>query len=128
MHENMKVSGNAFMWFSKVIIYKTNTKKKWSKLTKRETKAKGFKFIAPKLFVVSKNREVTQQQIEDALLTNPDFNEQQSGINDKSGSLTKDWKYCSSDYIIYGAHPITEYDLKLIINLLGIRMIQFVSN
>ena len=128
MNEHLKAHMNlAFMRFVKVYVYHTNTKKPWDKLTEKERNAKDFKWLCQKWFCVSKN-ELKAKDIKKHFDICPELKEPEGSVNEKHVDLYKGWKQHSEYYKIYPEYPLTEYDLKLLLNVVGIRMIHFVNN
>jgi len=122
MHELEKISGDSFMWFMKVYIYYSNTSKPYNSLSQKEKLDKKLELDVPKLFVISKKKDITIEDIERSIREDPDF----QGSLDKMVINRNKWKKWSKDYIVYGAHPISIYDFKLLINLFGVRLLRFI--
>lgn len=128
MHENLKTHPEkAFMLFYKVYIYITNTDKKWNDLTTKQKEKRGFKWGCVKLFVMS-NGKITKQDIEKHIETCPEMFQYIDGVNKKKHRFnSSNWNKYSEDYVIYEPHPITEYDAKLLLNTIGVRMLHFIN-
>lgn len=127
MHEHLKMQPEkAFMHFTKVYVYHTNSKKPWNKLTEEEKMKKGFEWGVSKWFCVSKKTPLTQKDIEHHLKICPENIEVIPGPNTKA--IEKRKNIGSSYYHIYPSHPLTEYDLQLLLSVIGTRMIHFVEN
>lgn len=127
MHENLKTQPDkVFMYFQKVYNYMTNTAK-WSELTEKQKTSKGFEWTISKLWVVSK-KPITIDDYYDHQTHCPELYSETPGVNDKAFKPMKGWKKMYEDPQIYGAHPITEYDLKLLLHILGVRIIHFINN
>lgn len=122
MHEKEKISEETFMWFRKVYVYYSNTSKPFSKLSKKEKLSKKLELRVPKLFVLSKDRNITDEQVRDLGNNDPDCSYNLDSLVPEK----KRWKKCSKEYITYDPHPINVYDFKLLINLLGVRLLRFV--
>jgi len=112
--------------FTKVYVYKTNTKKPWDKLTTKEFDSKKFEWTCIKWFMVS-NEPLTEQEVKDHIKSCPELEN-----NKFDKHLPKDKtknKNTSYWYDIYAEQPIVgEYDLKLLIDTIGLRMLHFVNN
>ena len=110
--------------FSKVYVYKTNTKKPWNKLTEKQLNDKKFQWSCIKWFIIS-NKELTEKDVKTHIsscpeLENNEFDKHLPGIK---------WKHESYWFNIYNPVPITkEYDLKLLIETIGLRMLHFINN
>ncbi len=129
MNENMKDNETAYMYFHKVYIYVTNTKTKFSQLTEKEKKKKNFQWYSIKHFLLAKNKVKTMDEVLDVINKDPDLREEQSGVNDRGVKTDdKQWKHKSYDYVIYGCQPLTVYDVKLLLNIFGIRLFRFFVN
>ncbi len=127
MHQHLKNHPEeVFMWFQKVYVYCTNTKKPWDKLTIKERESKKFQWTCYKYFCVSKF-PITEEDIRDHEKICPESIEMIPGTNDNTHMNKENW-IKSKWYDVYGAHPIIEYDLQLLNTLIGIRMIHFVNN
>ena len=128
MHQNLKHhKDQAFLVFHRVYIYITNTKKPWNELTNKQREHKKFKWRVVKLFVMA-NGPITPADIEWHMANCPETFEYAAGVNDSNFDLTvPEWKHCSHDYHIYEGFPLTEYDTKLLINTLGLRMCHLVN-
>ena len=127
MHENLKTQPDkVFMYFQKVYNYMTNTAK-WSELTEKQKISKGFEWTISKLWIVSKT-PITVDDYYQHLERCPELYNETAGVNDQMFKPMKNWKKTYEDPLIYGAHPITPYDLKLLLHVIGIRMIHFVDN
>lgn len=127
MHQNLKRNKDrSFLRFTRVYIYCSNTRKPWNKLTKAEQDDKNFKWFCRKWFVVS-NGDITEDDMKNHEKNCPEVYEYIEGVNDNVENPAKDWKQCSFWYDIYESFPLTEYDLKLLINVLGLRMVHFIN-
>lgn len=127
MHENLKGHPEAvFMYFQKVYNYMTNTGK-WSELTERQKNKKGFEWTITKLFVVSKH-PITVDDYYQHMENCPEMIDETAGVNDKVVKPFTKWKNTYDDPLVYAPHPITEYDLKLLLHVIGVRMIHFINN
>lgn len=128
MHQNLKQhKDKAFLVFHRVYIYLTNTKQPWDKLTNKQREAKGFDWKVIKLFVMT-NGPLTKEHIIQHMENCPETFEYVDGVN-KGGLdlVVKDWKQTSNYFEIYEGFPLTEYDAKLLINTLGLRMCHFIN-
>lgn len=127
MHENLKTQPDkVFMWFQKIYEYKTNTGK-WRDLTEKDRQKKNFQWTIVKMFAVSKN-PMTAEDYYKHLKECPELKEDVPGTNDKAVHRHPKWRKTYSDALVYTPHPITPYDLKMLLNTIGIRMIHFVEN
>ena len=132
MNEDLKRNPDkAFMHFTRVYVYITNTKKPWDELKDKEMKSKKFKWNVSKWFCVSKNklkREDLIKHFEEC----PEIHEKgYDGINKRQEEMfkkPKGWKHQSLFFHIYESRPLEVYDLKLLIECLGLRMTHFVKN
>ena len=122
------------MYFSKVYIYKTNTKKPWDYLTKHTPKvfdSKKFRWACNKFFILHPNLEVTQEEIEHHIKNCPELGEINEGrfcnYSDKCEDATKKWKHTSEWYHIYPSTKLNAYDVKLLLRIIGIRMLHFIT-
>lgn len=123
MHEKLKMHPEeAFMLFTKIYIWYANTKTPYTKLTVKEKEGKNFKHEVAKIFCISKHK-VTPENIELYLLNSPEEDLAPHFKKKRNQSWVK-----SVDYEIYGYHPISAYDLKLLLNVIGIRMLHFIEN
>lgn len=129
MHENMKGRlEDAFMIFHRVYIYSNNTKKHWNDLTDKDKTHPNFKWTVAKLFCLAK-KPATCEDIALHIKYCPELNESAEGINDKAVKVDTDkWKHRTDSYIIYQGHPVNVYDVKLLLHLIGVRMIHFIHN
>jgi hypothetical protein len=130
MHQNLKNhKERAFLLFYRVYIYRNNTKKPWNKLSLTEREDKKFKWDAIKLFVMS-NGVITSEDVINHLNTCPEAFEYTTGTNKdafKDVMTNEKWSNTSIWIDIYEPFPLTEYDSKLLINALGLRMCHFVN-
>ena len=127
MNEHLKShTDKAFMMFTKVYIYNTNTKKPWDKLTEKDKTNKKFKWYCEKWFCISKGK-ITSDDMKNHLKICPELKEPEGSINERHVNFTKGWVRHSKFYRMYDAYPLTEYDLKLLLNVIGIRMLHFVN-
>ncbi len=128
MHEHLKEHPEeAFMLFTKVYIYSNNTNKKWSQLIQQDKDSKDFKWSVIKLLFLSKN-PLTELDIKEYWKNSPELDDPPDSTNTKAVDGTAKWKKKTEDYIIYNYFPVTAYDVKLILNILGIRMTHFIEN
>lgn len=128
MHEHLKEHPEkAFILFTKVYIYYNNTKTPWSKLKQKQKDNKNFKWFVSKLFCLSKN-PLTKKDVIEYWDNCPEFDTQKVTTNSKSVSIAHNWKVCTKDHIIYGWHPVKAYDVKVLLNTIGIGMCHFIEN
>lgn len=128
MHQNLKNHlDQAFLLWQKVYIYITNTKRPWDELPMKEREDKKFKWTCVKLFVLS-NKPISKKDVEEHMKTCPETYEYVEGTNKNGFDLNpNNWKPCSVWYDIYPPFPLTEYDAKLLINTVGLRMCHFIN-
>lgn len=129
MHQNLKNhKEKAFLLFQKVYIYRTNNKKPWDQLTFAEREDIKFKWDVIKFFIIS-NGEITKQDIWDHLEFCPESFEYVSGTNAPIDIWRNDktWNVKSIWFDIYPPFPLTEYDAKLLMNTIGLRMCHFIN-
>jgi hypothetical protein len=130
MHQNLKNhKERAFLLFYKIYIYRNNTKKPWNKLNLEEREKEDFKWDTVKLFIMS-NGVLTEKDVVHHLEICPETFEYTTGTNKdvfKDVMINKDWKHTSIWVDIYEPFPLTEYDTKLLINAIGLRMCHFVN-
>lgn len=127
MHEHLKMqSEKAFMHFTKVYSYHTNTEKPWNELTEEEKQADGFEWGVSKWFCISKKVPLTQKDLEHHIKTCPENIEEIPGPNTKA---IEQQKQCKSTYHhFYPSHPLTVYDVQLLLSVIGSRMLHFTEN
>lgn len=123
MHEELKRKENG-LWFNKVYFYYTNTTKPYSQLKEKDINKKGFDLICPKLFFIGNKKMLTETEVIWSINEDPDIGSM-DGF-DANNLKDKKWKTWKRDILVYGGHPITIYDMKLLINLLGVRLLRFV--
>lgn len=114
----------AFISFYKVYIYGTN-KGKWTELSQEDKDSPGFKWDVSKAFFLSKRR-ITAEDVKNHFTVNGckcegEDPEGTTNTKCKKSKLTK-------DYVIYGGIPLTGYDAKLLLNVIGLRMLHFVES
>jgi len=125
VHQNLKTHmDKSFLLFYKSYTYITNTKKPWDKLTIKERERKNFKWRCQKMFILA-NGEITQKDVEDHYKNCPEMFEYVEGTNTYSNE--KVWPIESRWTEIYPPFPLTEYDAKLLINTIGLRMCHFIN-
>lgn len=119
----------AFLLFTKVYIYMTGTKKKWSELSQEEKETPGFRWDCVKMCFLSKN-PLTEEQIINYIKTDTtELNEPPNTTNSKSIKNKKLMSLLTTkDYIIYGYFPLRACDVKVLLNTIGIRMLHFIDN
>jgi len=117
----------AFMLFTKVYVYNTNTKKPWNKLTAKQRNHKNFQWTCSKWFFVS-NEPLTIEDVNNHIIDCPELKESADNILKNNVNPVKKWKQNAAWADIYAFFPLTEYDLKLLLNVIGIRMLHFVNN
>jgi len=127
INEILKVNKNGFMVFTKVYIYNTNTKKKWIDLTEKDKNSDKFSWYCEKWFFISK-KDITEENVLEHFKYCPELNgeDKNSYIFKKHKKPDKDWKNHSKWIRIYDSYPLTVYDFKLLLNVIGIRMLHFI--
>lgn len=110
--------------FTKIYIYATNTKKPWNKLTEKDMDNKKFQWTCTKWFIISNNPLVIKE-VEEHIKSCPEL---ENNKFDKHVPKSR-WKNTSYWYEMYTPTPIVgEYDLKLLIEAIGLRMLHFINN
>jgi hypothetical protein len=127
MNEMLKVNKNGFMVFTKVYIYNTNTKKPWNELTEKDKNKNEFSWYCEKWFFVSK-RKINELDVIEHFKYCPELigEDKDSWIFKKHKKPDGDWKNHAKWVRIYPSAPLTVYDFKLLLNVIGIRMLHFV--
>jgi len=120
MHETQKITRKSYMWFYKIYAYYTNTKKKYSALSADDKLKCEMEVV--KYWVLAKNDKLTQEDIVESIMADPDM----YGFTDQFVVKDKKWKYWSKDYVAYPPHPLTQYDVKLLVNIFGIRLFRLI--
>lgn len=119
----------AFLLFTKVYIYMTRTKKKWSQLTQEEKETPGFRWDCAKMYFLSR-KPLTEEQIINYITTDTtELNEPEDTTNSKSVKNKKLLNLLNTkDYIIYPFFPLRACDVKVLLNTIGIRMLHMIDN
>ncbi len=127
MNEDLKRNpSKAFMLFTKVYVYTTNTKKPWHKLKTKEMNSKKFEWYCQKWFFMSRTHP-TEADVKHHLKTCPELKETEDNI--LKNNFGPKWKHTSYFYHIYDSYPLKDaYDFKLLINTIGLRMLHVVNN
>jgi hypothetical protein len=118
----------AFLLFTKVYQYTTNTKNPWNMLTDKERNDKTFQWSCNKWFFISKH-PLTEAQCLRHIRTCPELYEEVDNVLKNNVDPSKKWKYISHWFDIYEAYPLrNEEQFKLLVNTIGLRMLHFVEN
>ena len=124
MHEYWKEHPEkAFMLFTKVFIYKNNSGTKWSELTQDQKDDPEFKWSCTKMFVLSK-RPISPEDAKRAYENSPEMDDVNlpNSTNSKADDPHSGWP---SDFVIYPFFPCSAYDVRLLINTVGLRRLHF---
>lgn len=117
----------SFLLFTKCYVYTTNTRVPWDKLTLEEMNNSDFRWYCVKWFFISK-RVLTEQEVENHVKNCPELQESADELSKRSVDVGCNFVEKSEWYNLYESYPIAnEYDLKLLINTIGLRMIHFVD-
>lgn len=111
------------LYFTKVYVYTTNTKKPWNKIDLNDKKLEWF---CAKWFCISKDI-LTENMVKNHINNCPELKESIDDLSKKNSDPSKNWKYKSEWYHIYPEVPLKdEGELKLLINTIGLRMLHFI--
>jgi len=129
MNEDLRRNlDKAFLLFTKVYIYNTNTKKPWNRITNKEMNSKKFKWYCSKWFCISKH-PITAKEVENHIISCPELVEDKDNVLKNCASPSKGRKHHSVWYDVYDPYPLrNEEQLKILINTIGLRMLHFIEN
>lgn len=118
----MMFGDEPLLYFQKVYVYITNTDKPWNKLTNEDMSKKKFSYVCHKWYFIVK-KKLSKRDIDKHFRT---CNDGHNVSEFYDMAKKRDIGY-SVFYDFYEPVPLSEYDLKLLLNTIGIKILHFVN-